>query len=461
MSTVFLLFAIGSLILHVVNSERSRRKGRLQLFRQAARRVGLAGVEEAPDRLFQRPWLSGRWGPLRVGLEEHRNQQKGTHIAVDGFGHGADGLTLRLAGPGRALRRILRSGDLELGAPAFDEDLQVQGRGPVAFAVLDAETRRRVAGLLQGSIPVRGRGPVEVTAALGGDTLSVWLKDSDEMTGEHFDHVLGEVLVSVLELAQRLVAPKDLAGRIAENLRGEPAEGVRLQGLLLLVRELPDHPATREALRAACKDHSPELRLRAAAALGEEGRETLLALADGEATDDGYAARALAALGARGAGLSAALLEVALHGPLALGLSRTALICLEALGRRGRPASEGLLLEALGSGDPQVAVAAARALGQVGTAAAVPALRAVTPGWRSELGAAARQAVAEIQARLPGAAPGQLSLAPGEAGALSFAGEPGRLSFTGEETGRLSVLSEDGSEGEPAGPARSPAAQAS
>jgi hypothetical protein len=46
---------------------------------------------------------------------------------------------------------------------------------------------------------------------------------------------------------------------------------------------------------------------------------------------------------------------------------------------------------------------------------------------------AARQAVASIQSRLPGASPGQLSLASADAGALSLAeDETGRLSLDGD-----------------------------
>jgi hypothetical protein len=69
----------------------------------------------------------------------------------------------------------------------------------------------------------------------------------------------------------------------------------------------------------------------------------------------------------------------------------------------------------------------------VGTAAAVAPLQNAE-SRDSETRRAARQAIAEIQARLAvasGAAPGQLSLAAGEAGQLSLAetDEAGRLSL--------------------------------
>ena len=110
----------------------------------------------------------------------------------------------------------------------------------------------------------------------------------------------------------------------------------------------------------------------------------------------------------------------------------TARACLEALGQRGRPEAEGLLLEALRSEDAPVSVAAAQALGRAGTVTAVAPLREAAER-SADLRRAARQAIAEIQARLAGAEPGQLSLADGEAGALSLAdGEPGRLSLADE-----------------------------
>jgi len=84
-----------------------------------------------------------------------------------------------------------------------------------------------------------------------------------------------------------------------------------------------------------------------------------------------------------------------------------------------------------------VRVAAARALGRVGTTGAVLPLK----GLEARDGAAraaTRQAIALIQSRVAGAAPGQLSLAGGESGQLSLATE---------EQGRLSLA-------DPSGPGR-------
>ena len=168
------------------------------------------------------------------------------------------------------------------------------------------------------------------------------------------------------------------------------------------------------------------MRLRAAMALGEEGRETLVDLVARADTGDSCAARAIVSLGERlSAKAAGAALRRALGGA---GRPLTARACLEALGQRGRPEAEGLLLEALRSEEAPVSVAAAQALGRAGTVTAVaPLLEAAERS--ADLRRAARQAIAEIQARLAGAEPGQLSLAGGEAGALSLAdGEPGAAS---------------------------------
>jgi HEAT repeat protein len=103
----------------------------------------------------------------------------------------------------------------------------------------------------------------------------------------------------------------------------------------------------------------------------------------------------------------------------------------EALGATGSPAAEAPLLAALERDIPDLRVAAARALGRVGTAAAVVPLKdAEGRAGDSAFSRAARQAIAEIQARLPGASPGQLSIASGESGTLSLVDdERGRLSL--------------------------------
>jgi len=144
----------------------------------------------------------------------------------------------------------------------------------------------------------------------------------------------------------------------------------------------------------------------------------------------------------------------------------TARACLEALGRSGDPAAVDVLAEVMAREGGKTAAAAALALGATGRPAAEPPLllalqredtrvaaadalartgttEAVLPLEEAaerapedkDLRRATRQAVAEIQSRLPGASPGQLSLAQDEAGQLSLTeAEAGQLSLAHAES---------------------------
>ena len=86
-------------------------------------------------------------------------------------------------------------------------------------------------------------------------------------------------------------------------------------------------------------------------------------------------------------------------------------------------------------------MACAEALGQVGSSNAVARLRAVESTSKDEtLRRAVREAVAQIQGRLTGATPGQLSLADGESG---------QLRLTEDETGRVTLHEDASGENDP------------
>ncbi len=421
------LFVAGIAAAMALAAAAEQRRARFRSWRTAAQRVGLTDLQEEAGGLLRGGWLRGRSGPLDIRLERRQDGGKEryrTLISIGGLGHGTGGLSLRREDFAATVRRFLGS-EIEIGSPAFDAAHFVQGPAALALALLDAETRRKLADLLAGSL--QGR---RVRAALRDGVLEVWPRERGRGLPAK---QLAKLLEGVIDVARRLVAPSDLASCIAQNLREEPEPGVRLQSVIVLARELPQHPATRQVLLAAREDASAEVRLRAAAALGGEGRETLLALLASDETDDACAARAVLALARGGDGLAAEKAEAELRRALARRHEETVLACVEALARRSRAESERLLLQALRMGKARVGVAAAGVLGRMGTAGAIAPLRkAAAPLWSGEVGQAARQAIAEIQARLTGAAPGQLSLTGSDAGALSLTGhEPGRLSLAG------------------------------
>jgi HEAT repeat protein len=322
--------------------------------------------------------------------------------------------------------------------------------------VLDSGTRAALGRLVAGRLATTVGNTIEVSASVSHGALDVRVEDA-RLWGSV--QLASEVIAGVVEAARRLVEPRDLAARIAENLRTEPEPGVRAECVAALARDFTDHPARLPALLAALEDADLEVRLRAAVALGPEGRDVLLAIAADVAAPDEAAARAVAALAADlPAEQAAAMLGSALRtrrlafareciraladgrGPLvvptlvrvlAVERGELAVAAASALGAAGSVAAESSLVAALENPAPEVRAAAAQALGRVGTTVAVPPLMELEENDRW-CRAAARQAIAEIQSRVAGAGPGQLSLAQGESGELSIAdGEAGALSLAG------------------------------
>jgi hypothetical protein len=251
--------AITASIVYLATSE--RRRAHLRIWRQAATRVELTEVEEGEGGLFEGGFVSGRSGLLRVRLESYRRgkYENGTRIVVTGLGHGAGGLSLRREGLSTAFeKRFIGEREIEIGDPSFDAEYYVQGRAPLALALLDPETRRRLAALLRGRVALAGRGPIEVDPSLSDGILEVRVKESG--FSDKRERV-PEILAGVLEVAQRLVAPADVAARIASNLRAEPEAGARLRGVLMLSASSPttrrrgrrcSRPARTRARRCAC-----------------------------------------------------------------------------------------------------------------------------------------------------------------------------------------------------------------
>jgi hypothetical protein len=208
------------------------------------------------------------------------------------------------------------------------------------------------------------------------------------------------VLATALELVQRLVPPENVVERIAELVRSDPERGVRERCLMYLARAHREHPAAQAVIREALTMPCPELRVRAAIALGAEGRETLLGLVGN-------------------ADLNA---ECAADGIRALG---------EAL---PEPRSLEILQDALRLARHPVAGAAIETLGLRGTATAVPPLRAAIEAHALDSGLRreAQEAIARIQSRLAGAEAGQVSITDAQADA-------GQLSLSETASGRLSL----------------------
>lgn len=419
---------------------------RMKAWLDAAASCGLQ-VMEASDRSGLKAWL-GLW---EVRIEPCDDEPQRARIVVVLPGS-VDFIIVRIRpeSPGQAPP----AGETEIGDASFDARFLIQGPLRMVLALLDAETR----GLL---LRLSTANWLEISIG------SIRAKTS----AEDVPHILP----LLLDLGRRLTQSMDVDAtrRLAENVKRDPEAGVRLQNLLLLIREHPGDAATVEALRTACSDPSPELRLRAAQEMGAEGYDVLLELAESK-EEDAVSAKAVSILGRRlPVERAAAILDQALGEhriqtiwacletiscrenaaavePLAKALARKkgalAVAAAEALGRTGSAAAESPLLQALENENMAVQAAAVNALGRVGSAAAVLPLREVAERFwfDGDLRQATQQAIADIQSRLPDAAPGQLSLAGAEGGQLSLATDPaGQLSLPPEEAGELSFSDGD------------------
>lgn len=429
-----------------------RQRGRARVWRAAAAGAGLSRtVCEEP--FVGTPFLTGRAETLRVRLGSHQRDKdhEDIRIEVDDPTNPLGGVAVRPEDAATAFGKAFGKREIEIGDPGFDEAFFIVGAPALVHAFLDAETRMPIFRL-------NYEGRLEIT----GPVLRLDIPDTDE------SRLLSKVVGLLLDLARRLGNRAEIAERLASNARKDPWPAVRLRNLLCLIRTFGERPVAGETLRAACGDRDPEVRLRAATALGPSGVETLVGMTEDLGLADVWQAAAIAALGQNMTLERAkATLEFALRGkrpetaracaealgecgpaavePLVEALAvRTGLVATAAarsLGALGTPAAETPLIRALNGDAPGLRVAAAEALGRSGTVAAVLPLKSVAErsGDRN-LRRAARQAVAEIQARLPGASPGQLSLSATEAGQLSLAdSEAGQLSFPQGEPGRLSL----------------------
>ena len=320
---------------------------------------------------------------------------------------------------------------------------------------------------------------IRITKADASDDRVAVEVDDGRLRVEVSEEELPRTLAALFSIGRGSPESLDAKSLLLHKARRDPNPDVRLYNLLVLIREHPGDPDTLAVLRGACIDPISKVRVRAAIELGDEGRNVVLRIAE-TSSDDASCALAVSHLGStlpfervrdilarslrKGARAPLhqtvrACLELLVHrGADAIGIlarvmteekGEPAIAAAQALGAIGERAAEPPLLQALQSEDGGLREAAATALGKVGTAMAVQPLQEAIERFRSdnELLRAAHQAIVEIQSRLEGAAPGQLSLAEDEAGQLSLAADPaGQLSLTeaeAAEAGQISFPSEE------------------
>jgi hypothetical protein len=347
------------------------------------------------------------------------------------------------------------------GDPDFDSAAVVRGGEANIRAVLDHETRNALGSMLSGQLRFESAGGTEMLPTVarvrdGVLRVSVARDARDLFANVKHPDIPPGAIRPIVDVADRLAKPADMAQRIADNTPAEPTAAVRIGNLRILGSDFPEHPATRPALVAALDDPADEVRLEAATALGDDGARTLLKIAVGRASREVPAAKAISLLGGR---FSARHARWALRRAIATRRPLVVNACLERLVTNDDERSIASVAAALSSQDDTVARAASRALDRavslgledtliaalehrladvqvaaVNTLGRIGSVRAVAPlgDWANRhaldrwVRGDARRAIAQIQSRLPGASPGQLSIAGAQAGQVSLVEEDRR-----------------------------------
>lgn len=329
-----------------------------------------------------------------------------------------------------------RGEDMLTGDSVFDDLVEVYGPPGVVRGLLNRDLRQKVA------VFVRWDGWLE-----GGRLTLRCPVETDWETPAR--------LRMIVALARELVASErgGVCERLAENVRLDHLPGVRLWNLLQLQEDFAETPNAKEASRLALSDSGPWVRLAAARFLRDEGLPVLEALARTRGVPDQAAAEAIGLLAVRAPRERSGPLLIEIlkshtgdarrqaiedlgrmrHapavGPLIVLLDRaeprTAAAAAQSLGQLGAGKAEASLLRAAASEVHELRLAAATALGRVGSIRAIEPLTESLAKRRldAESRQAFTQAIARIQSRLAGAGAGQLSLATGlpETGRLSLA----------------------------------------
>jgi HEAT repeat protein len=362
-----------------------------------------------------------------------------------------------------ALGKVFAGADIETGDKEFDEAILLRGDEEVVIALLDDEMRRDVLAAV---------GVVGVSVSEGKIFF-----EADDLFGDL--RRLELVLRQMIALAQSMKTIGESPLRqLIENARKDPHPAVRLRNLELALR----HSATADEVIAMAKgallDPDPQVRLKAAISVGEDGFEALARLAKNGAIDERIRVKAIEHLWRRDPRSDGLLIELldrgveSVRAAAAIGLGRRRhapalgklielmkgarvddlLVLVEAVRYIGDPASEEPLLRLLDHNALEVRIAVIKALGSIATTSAVPAISATADGLLtdSSLKAAAKTAIDLIQKRAikrHGEADGALALAePSLAGGAVSITEHGTLSVASLD-GELSItLDEDGVE---------------
>lgn len=372
--------------------------------------------------------LSGRLRDFEVAVFPHDKAMGIDVFPVDpGFTLGRDSAMARMIKP-----------DIETGSASFDDQIRIEGDSNSALALLGKEARRLTL----------------IVVDKGGTVANRRIR----CTVPTLKHV-ADMLDPMLDLAKELRRPKpeEIPALLARRALEEPFTGVRLQAFRKLASSYYRSDELLETARALADTWEASLQLEACRVLlrervslhgGDEGRvegaraaDELMKLVAAGHVDTSVRRSALESVArspfwedhvpamaelVREAGEEPPEVRRAAISGLTRARALEPLLKVEpgddvgeaetlarSLGSLGDAAAQPRLLDFLGHPDDRVRLAAAEALGAVGDAGAVEALRNATPVGvlaKLTLRRAVNTAIARIQDRLGGSQGGEISL---------------------------------------------------
>jgi HEAT repeat protein len=432
-----------------------RRDGRLslvRLFRAAGRELGLELLDSAPESGVS---LRGRLEEAELSVACGPRPPESWTTTISASLDMPLLKEIRLRSRWRPKAATLYdsehpgSSPVESGDSDFDSLIEVDGNSSLVHALLVHPVRRTLTSLAR-------RGTVRLQEGCLAYQLLERLWSSGSLIA---------LVREVLHATTGFPAVVGIPAALALVARTDPVPGVRARCLTALLAEHSGHPDAASALEAALTDPSDAVRVVAATALGERGVPVLREIATRPDSEESPVARSITLLGRRlSTTETLAILDAALKRkrPIvataaidALGRTGDAAACerlsgvllarddglavatANALGEVPSVAAEQALLSGLTARSPDVRHAVVLALAKVGTLETIPRLKTMLEitGRNLDLASALRQAIAAIQARLPGAAPGQVSLAEDDSGRLSLA--------SGTSAGQVTIVPEE------------------
>ena len=410
-------------------------------WRDAAKTLGLA---YEPRRVFRRPRIKGRIGTndVLVDITDPSGTDHFEHVMTrvrvsapqlpSGFEVGAKSVWSRMA-------QRLWAKSASTGDGRFDQQVKIDGDETYALAVLSPAVRERLHRLT---------------------TLSGYVHDGDLIVTVR-GHIrsasrIVQLVDFLIALAADLSLPEEeWASALRTRAIEDPSAEIRRRSLEALVRGYPDSVPARGAVQNRLIDFVPEIRLLAAQHAGEGGINTASEVFHDAHLDPSLRIRALevwAELAPRRDEPIGRAIVAALASPVEAMIQAGARVVatrkeegvrtqvLQVIAK-GPPSAHAAALAALGaiadardletvtdglkSKDPDVRVAAAEAMGQLGGRETVEYLLPLTRGLGqpARVKDAARAAVASIQARTGGDRGGLSLVDRIESGGLSIPGE--------------------------------------